>query len=346
MTPIFDKYRNGHGQESCTLQVQVYPFFNGQGQTIYLIDTPGFDNTELSDTQVLAIITQWLANAYNAGVSLHGVLYFHSIADRRLRGSAGRNCDMLRALCGPAAPSRTHLVTTMWDSVPIGDAQKREHASIMTPGLWCQLGGRIHRHWNINRSARDILAVFVEGNREPITLAIQDEVINQKKTCLRYTAAGRALGIDPVPVLASTKNYNSQSDAREAQHKVSYEEPIGALGHVMPQQKARELEPPQPQSDASGLGGQVSAEWYKGMSTYAISLSGRIYCYNGKKVYGIGTCYVNLCRNAAGELHIEHSDNLADHYALLADCLRDNADDILNLAQSKARLTLGPTGTY
>jgi hypothetical protein len=84
-------------------------------------------------------------------------------------------------------------------------------------------------------------------------------------------------------VLASTKNYNSQSDAREAQHKASCEEPIGALGHVMPQQKARELEPPQPQSDASGLGGQVSAEWYKGMSTYAISLSGRNYCYNGKK---------------------------------------------------------------
>jgi predicted GTPase len=60
----------GHGQESCTLQVQVYRFFFSQTQTIYLIDTPGFENTELSDTQVLAIITQWLANAYNTGVPL------------------------------------------------------------------------------------------------------------------------------------------------------------------------------------------------------------------------------------------------------------------------------------
>lgn len=49
----------GHGQESCTSDVTPMPFqldhFKGS-----IIDTPGFDDTHLSDTQILEKIANWM----------------------------------------------------------------------------------------------------------------------------------------------------------------------------------------------------------------------------------------------------------------------------------------------
>jgi hypothetical protein len=52
--------RVGEGLESCTDKVHVSQEFNLNGRRVTLIDTPGFDDMNKSDTDILAVITAFL----------------------------------------------------------------------------------------------------------------------------------------------------------------------------------------------------------------------------------------------------------------------------------------------
>jgi len=52
--------RVGEGLESCTDEVHVSQVFDLDGQRVTLLDTPGFDDTNKSDTDILAVITAFL----------------------------------------------------------------------------------------------------------------------------------------------------------------------------------------------------------------------------------------------------------------------------------------------
>ena len=51
----------GDGLESCTSQVHTTEPFAFRGRTITLIDTPGFDDTHISDTDILKRIALYLS---------------------------------------------------------------------------------------------------------------------------------------------------------------------------------------------------------------------------------------------------------------------------------------------
>lgn len=53
----------GDHLESCTQDVTYSPVFQVDGQEVVLFDTPGFDDTELSDTVILQRITAFLASS-------------------------------------------------------------------------------------------------------------------------------------------------------------------------------------------------------------------------------------------------------------------------------------------
>ena len=53
--------RIGTGLASCTAEVQLANEFNLDGREVTLIDTPGFDDTSKSDTEILKIIAAYLA---------------------------------------------------------------------------------------------------------------------------------------------------------------------------------------------------------------------------------------------------------------------------------------------
>ena len=52
--------RVGMHLESCTAEVQSADEFTLDGRQIVLIDTPGFDGTDKSDTDILKLITAFL----------------------------------------------------------------------------------------------------------------------------------------------------------------------------------------------------------------------------------------------------------------------------------------------
>ncbi|CAD0097587.1 unnamed protein product [Aureobasidium mustum] len=83
----------GHGLESKTDQVYQFdiPF---EGRHVTLVDTPGFADTSISDTDVLKMIAGFMASSYQLGILLSGIIYLHAITHTRVKGPSLRNIHM------------------------------------------------------------------------------------------------------------------------------------------------------------------------------------------------------------------------------------------------------------
>ncbi|KAF7374701.1 GTP-binding protein A [Mycena sanguinolenta] len=185
--------RVGTSLQSCTTMVQIAAPFQLDRRWITLIDTPGFDDTSRSDTEVLTQIAAFLATAYQNGKKLAGVVYMHRISDVRMGGISTRNFKMFRQLCGDSTLRNVIIVTSMWGEVgnEVGEAREAELASedrFFKPAL--DKGARMLRHNNGITSAHAILH-YLMGNH-PRALRIQRELVDQRKDILQ-TAAGEEL---------------------------------------------------------------------------------------------------------------------------------------------------------
>lgn len=100
---------------------------------VFLVDTPGFDDTYRSDAAILAEIAFILSQTHRAGLRLAGIVYLHRITDRRLQGSVARNLRILERLVGQRAFPAVVLATSMWDDVaallPNSDDRRASAAS-------------------------------------------------------------------------------------------------------------------------------------------------------------------------------------------------------------------------
>jgi hypothetical protein len=90
------------------------------------VDTPGFSDTRLSDTEVLALIAKWMKDTYDEGCLLSGIVYLHRISDNRMNGPSFRNLQMMRKLCGSDSLQNVVLATTMWENTSQEDGSRRE----------------------------------------------------------------------------------------------------------------------------------------------------------------------------------------------------------------------------
>ncbi|KAF7974375.1 hypothetical protein HWV62_12346 [Athelia sp. TMB] len=191
----------GHGLEGYTQNVRAVRFYHPASQRYYvLIDTPGFDDTFLSDADILIDIAKWLNTTYKRKILLKGILYLHRITDNRMSASALRNSDMFRHLCGDAGLENVILVTTMWDDVSgqAGASQdgyldilERREAELR--GLfWRSMvdhGSQTARFHHTHESAWDVLGQL-KGDPRPIQL--QREMVDERKP-LSGTSAGAFL---------------------------------------------------------------------------------------------------------------------------------------------------------
>ncbi|KAJ3524909.1 hypothetical protein NM208_g11865 [Fusarium decemcellulare] len=184
----------GHSLDACTSTVDVYPFELSPDCTVYLIDTPGFDDTNKSDTEVLSEIAAWLSDSYKNKIRLHGIIYLHRITDVRMQGSAKKNLIMFKELCGQDALRKVVLATTMWDKVSKDEAEKREAELISTPDFWGWMlgkGSSCQRHDNTALSARRIVNALASDGKL-ITTNLQKQLVDEKRT-LDETSAGKEL---------------------------------------------------------------------------------------------------------------------------------------------------------
>lgn len=179
-----------NGLESCTTQVQTAKPFFMDGRLVTLVDTPGFDDTTRSDTDVLTAIAAYLSNTYEQGAKLAGIIYMHRISDLRMSGTSKRNFRIFRELCGETTLRNVLVVTNMWGNVDpkIGEERERElgeNDKLFRPVL--EKGGRLLRHDNTEASARAILHHLVDN--QAAALAIQHEIVDENRD-LVHTSAG------------------------------------------------------------------------------------------------------------------------------------------------------------
>ncbi|KAF3808313.1 hypothetical protein GCG54_00006934 [Colletotrichum gloeosporioides] len=154
--------RTGHTLESCTQEIETVDF-KLDGHDVTLVDTPGFDDSERSDTEILELIANWLGSSYKDNTLLSGIVYLHRISD----------------LCGTENLSKVCLLTTMWDKVTpeFGEAKERE---LKSPDGF----------WGLMIAVRSMLV------NEPTTLKLQEEIVCGK--LLGQTDAGISIKEDIV----------------------------------------------------------------------------------------------------------------------------------------------------
>ncbi|KAM5352745.1 hypothetical protein ACJ41O_005467 [Fusarium nematophilum] len=186
--------------ESCTQEVQVHrcKHFSPHAN-VYLVDTPGFDDTNRKDADILKEIASWLTRTYQEKIQLRGLLYLHRISDNRMGGCARKNLFMFKRLCGRDGMKNIRFVTTFWEQAELKEGERREQTLRDTKDFWggCMSeGAQVNRHHNSKESALSILQQFVPGwtdkPPEEVKLAIQTEMVDSGKD-LDQTGAGREL---------------------------------------------------------------------------------------------------------------------------------------------------------
>ncbi|KZP06251.1 hypothetical protein FIBSPDRAFT_805092, partial [Athelia psychrophila] len=175
------KYTIGHGLESHTRNVRAvrYRHPSDPSRTYVFLDTPGFDDTYLSDTDILITISNWLTATYKRKMLLTGLLFLHRISDNRMSGSALRNMDMFQMLCGDSGLPNIVLVTTMWDQVIKEAGEMREKE--LRDTFWQPMidkHSRTARSHHTTESAWEVLSQFAKEHR-PIKLKIQTQMVDE-----------------------------------------------------------------------------------------------------------------------------------------------------------------------
>ena len=95
-------------------------------EPVMLIDTPGFSDTNYSDTEILRRIAEWMKDTYDEGFLLSGIIYLHRIIDIRMEGPSLKNLRMMQQLCGSDSLRNVVLATTMWEKVTNEEGLRQE----------------------------------------------------------------------------------------------------------------------------------------------------------------------------------------------------------------------------
>jgi len=181
------------GLRSCTSEVQLGGTFYLDDRRVVLIDTPGFDDTTRSDTDILKTIAAFLETSYKEGSTLAGLLYIHRISDFRMGGVSAKNFRMFRRLCGETTLKNVIIVTNMWGQVDpqIGNAREAElmrDELFFKPAL--DKSAKMARHDNTLPTAQAIARLILSNH--PLPLQIQEELVIQQKS-ISQTSAGEEL---------------------------------------------------------------------------------------------------------------------------------------------------------
>jgi hypothetical protein len=205
-----------------TGEVGIFKCFANDIGTFYLVDTPGFDDTHKSDTDILMELTGWLNEAYEAKILLTGIIYLHRIMDPRLGGKALQNLKMFKSLCGDEALSKVVLATTFWGHVntTVGMSRESELAKSEFWGKMIKKGSKVLRQDNGKVSAKLIIEYLVKKRTAAnigVALDIQKEMVDQGKT-LDQTGAGQEMNAQ---LLAMRREYEEKILTLQADLKLA-----------------------------------------------------------------------------------------------------------------------------
>lgn len=176
---------------SRTTGIYAYESYRN-GQRFIFVDTPGFNNQKIPQSEVFGVITRWLKETHQHSIKLTGVIYTHSVMDDRLSATDMQSFRLITRLCGNEAADRVRLVTTMWDQVEKSMAEEMQKK--LVSGQWRSLikaGARPERFNNTSEAAWSIVQGL--GNTKK-TLPIQKEPVTICGRLKRWLGHSRVEG--------------------------------------------------------------------------------------------------------------------------------------------------------
>ncbi|KAI0809900.1 hypothetical protein GGR55DRAFT_144753 [Xylaria sp. FL0064] len=186
----------GETLESCTKEVESFTFMYSSDIRVHLVDSPGFDDTNKSDSDILKDIANWMASSYKEkNQLLSGILLLHRVSDTRMTGGSLRNLQMFQKLCGRDCFQVLTLATTFWSDPPDKKQLAAEHE--LCSNYWSDMlnnGATYIRHEGGPNSARRVLDHMISRRRKFKT-DIQVEMV-EKGLRLDQTSAGQQLSQD------------------------------------------------------------------------------------------------------------------------------------------------------
>jgi hypothetical protein len=239
-----------------TADIGIYSFQYGD-RTVYLIDTPGFDDTTRSDTEILKEIAFFLAAIYSKKVRLAGIVYLHRITDPRMQGSALKNLHMFQKLCGDRGLASVVLATTMWKGLEATEegrqmGQQRSE-DLRKPEFWGAMikrGSRIVRHEGSPESAKSIVGSLIDGASKGdgggAVLDIQVQMVDEGKT-LDETAAGQFVQAE---MLEARRRFEADLVEYQASMEMALQEKDSEMFEILRREK----------EDAEGRAAQLNAD--------------------------------------------------------------------------------------
>ncbi|KAF4614587.1 hypothetical protein D9613_003446 [Agrocybe pediades] len=191
----------GHGLTSCTNGLHPIQLnFPNDGPLghykITLVDTPGFDDTNLEDTAILRLIADWLAKVYRDNKILGGVIFLHDISSKKVSLAERRAFHLLNHMCGNAALGKVIFGTTNWTRISRKTGEDKEQE--LKDAHWdpmLQMGARYKRFEDSYESALSFIKMVIREDSnswQRVNLKVQTEIVDEWKI-LPETQTGQGM---------------------------------------------------------------------------------------------------------------------------------------------------------
>jgi hypothetical protein len=202
-----------------------------------LIDTPGFDDSNMTDAEVLSLIAKWLNETYQHGILLTGAILLQPVDGNKAYGSEARRTRLFRQICGEHAYSNVVIGTTMWSKIKDrSDGEKRVEERTASGDFWANLtrhGAVVMEHEDTKQSAHRLIRALM--NKRKMPLQLQQE-LDDNEGWLSGTTAAQQLHADLGTVSAvESEKLNkvlqelSSMKRERAEERRAYTEQIEAL---------------------------------------------------------------------------------------------------------------------
>ncbi|KAL8822685.1 MAG: hypothetical protein Q9191_006585 [Dirinaria sp. TL-2023a] len=181
----------GHDIESCTKEISAINF-KISNTDIVLLDTPGFDDTDVSDVEVLNSIGDFLQQTYNHKKLLTGVILLQPVTGNKIQGNETRRLRLFKKILGEEAYSHVIIATTMWSGLNDREAGVKQ-VDQRKDKYWDDLikgGASVVEHDNSGTTAIEIIRMLID--KEVIALQMQKE-LEEAHGVLLQTSAGKQL---------------------------------------------------------------------------------------------------------------------------------------------------------
>ncbi|KDR79475.1 hypothetical protein GALMADRAFT_154365 [Galerina marginata CBS 339.88] len=138
--------------------LEGYPHYR-----IALVDTPGFNDTDMGDYKILERITAWLKESYQQGAKLGGVIYLHDITAPRFDGPARRNLQTFWNTWGQKVPV---VLGTTKGTLLLPGSEERQSQLVKSSEYWKPLidkGAKVLPFDNSYESAYRFIDTILSG---------------------------------------------------------------------------------------------------------------------------------------------------------------------------------------